>query len=186
MNKIKVYILTILLATLFSSNLIAQNSLSGKITDKAKNDALIGATIFIPDLKISAISKDDGTYNLDNIPNGTFVVEVSFIGFATQSKEIKINGLVSADFALEESSYPTKEVVVTGNSKAMERQHSPQPTTEVTNEFINENSSTNVMDAIATAPGVSGMTDGQSITKPVIRGLGYNRVLTIDRKSTRL
>jgi len=109
-----------------------------------------------------------------------FVVEVSFISFATQSKEIKIIGAVLSDFALEESSYPTKEVVVTGNSKAMERQHSPQPTTEVTNEFLNENSSTNVIDAIATTPGVSGMTDGQSITKPVIRGLGYNRVLTIN------
>ncbi len=29
-------------------------------------------------------------------------------------------------------------------------------------------------------PGVSGITDGQSISKPVIRGLGYNRVVTVN------
>jgi iron complex outermembrane receptor protein len=43
-----------------------------------------------------------------------------------------------------------------------------------------QNSSTNVIDAITKAPGVSAITDGQSISKPVIRGLGYNRVLTVN------
>ena len=43
-----------------------------------------------------------------------------------------------------------------------------------------QNSSTNVIDAITKVPGVSAITDGQSISKPVIRGLGYNRVLTIN------
>ena len=37
-----------------------------------------------------------------------------------------------------------------------------------------------MIDAITKTPGVSAMTDGQSITKPVIRGLGYNRVLTVN------
>ena len=46
--------------------------------------------------------------------------------------------------------------------------------------IINQHSSTNVIDAIATTPGVSAITDGQSIGKPIIRGLGYNRVLTIN------
>src|ERR1700722_5775065 len=43
-----------------------------------------------------------------------------------------------------------------------------------------QNSSTNVIDAIAKVPGVSAITDGQSISKPVIRGLSYNRVLTVN------
>ena len=71
-------------------------------------------------------------------------------------------------------------MVVTGNSKANEAQHNPQPTSDVTNEYLSQHSSTNVIDAIATTPGVAVITDGQSIGKPIIRGLGYNRVLTIN------
>src|ERR1700722_3268501 len=155
MNKIKIYVIAILLTGFFSSNIFAQNSLSGKITNSTDNSILPGATIYIPDVKVGAVSNDDGTYKIENIPNGSYVVEVRFIGFATQSKEIKVNGTVTADFSLDESRYPTREIVVTGNSKAAERQHSPQPTAEVTNEYLNENSSTNVIDAITNTPGVS-------------------------------
>lgn len=180
----KKYIIIIILFsitfTLTTINTFAQNSLSGKITNNIDNSALPGATIYIPDVKIGAVSNDDGTYKIENIPNGTYVVEVSFIGFATQSKTINTNGSATADFAMDESAYPTREFCVTGTCTAQERKHNPQSTAEVTSEYLNENSSTNVIDAIANTPGVAGIGNGQSITKPAIRGLGYNRVLTIN------
>jgi iron complex outermembrane receptor protein len=43
-----------------------------------------------------------------------------------------------------------------------------------------ENFEENVIDAISKVPGVSAISDGQSISKPVIRGLGYNRVVTVN------
>jgi len=39
--------------------------------------------------------------------------------------------------------------------------------------------STNIIDAIAHQPGVSQITTGGSISKPIIRGLGYNRVVVM-------
>ncbi len=179
MNKPRVYFAAILVICLYAVTLSAQNVISGKITNNANNAALAGATVYFPDIKTGAVSQEDGTYTIKNIPSGSYVVEVSFIGFATQSKSIKTKGNIAANFSLAPSVYQTKEVVITGTLKALERQHSPQPITEVTNEYLAENSSTNVIDAIATTSGVSGMTDGQSITKPIIRGLGYNRVLTL-------
>ena len=40
--------------------------------------------------------------------------------------------------------------------------------------------STNIIDAIAHQPGVSQITTGSGISKPVIRGLGYNRVVVVN------
>ena len=40
-------------------------------------------------------------------------------------------------------------------------------------------SSSNIIDAISREPGVSQVTTGSGISKPVIRGLGYNRVVVI-------
>lgn len=158
----------------------SQNSLSGKITDSASKSVLPGTTIYIPDLKVAAAADAGGNYVINNIPRGAFVVEVQILGYKVLSQRIKIQGAVVQNFALQESEFQEDEVVVTGNSRATEAQHNPQPTTDVTNEYLNEHSSTNVIDAIANTPGVSAMTDGQSIAKPIIRGLGYNRVLTIN------
>ncbi|HTB05857.1 MAG TPA: TonB-dependent receptor [Bacteroidia bacterium] len=161
-------------------SVFAQNGLTGKVSDSANGSGLPGAVVYIPDLKVAAQTNSDGSYTISNIPKGTFVVEVHILGYKVISEAIKIDGIVNQNYSLIESEFQEDEVVVTGNSKASEAEHNPQPTTDVTNEYLNQHSSTNVIDAIATAPGVAVITDGQSIGKPIIRGLGYNRVLTIN------
>ena len=178
MKDIKQYLFLIIM--LLNVAAFSQNSLSGKITDSAGKSPLPGTTIYIPDLKVAAAADAEGNYTIHNIPKGTFVVEVQTLGYKVVSEPVKIEGAVTRNFALQESEFQEDEVVVTGNSKATEEQHNPQPTTDVTSEYLNEHSSTNVINAIATTPGVSAISDGQSIGKPIIRGLGYNRVLTIN------
>jgi iron complex outermembrane recepter protein len=158
----------------------AQTSLSGKITDSKSNSALNGATIYIPDIKTGVVSQTDGTYEIKNIPEGTYLVEVNLVSYATKLLTINIKGISKKDFELEPSPTQLKDVIVTGVISPTDKQKNPVPVTVVNNDYILQNSSTNVIDAITKVPGVSGITDGQSITKPVIRGLGYNRVLTIN------
>src|SRR5450631_2963665 len=92
----------------------AQISLNGKITDSKDNSALNGASIYIPDIKTGAVSKPDGSYEIKNIPNGTYLVEVSFVGFASQAKEITVKGHSTMDFILTRSTIESPEVIVTG------------------------------------------------------------------------
>ena len=44
---------------------------------------------------------------------------------------------------------------------------------------LNESGSTNLIDALKNVPGVSQITTGAGISKPTIRGLGYNRVISL-------
>lgn len=158
---------------------LAQNSLSGKVTGK-DSSSLEGAIVYIPDLKVGGLVHKDGSYEIDHLPKGTFLVQVRFIGYSQELKTVSINGKTDMDFVVSPLAVEEREVVVTGTSLAKATNQNPQPTTEVSNEYLMEHSSTNVIDAIATTPGVSAMTDGQSISKPVIRGLGYNRVVTVN------
>jgi iron complex outermembrane receptor protein len=158
----------------------AQNTLTGKIIDTANGSGLPGAVIYIADLKQAAQTDANGVYTMSNLPKGTFVVEVQMLGYTDREQTITIDGTTTFNIALTESDIEEHEVVVTGTSRATSLQHTPQSITEVTKDYLDENASTNVIDAIAQTPGVSAMTDGQSISKPVIRGLGYNRVLTIN------
>ena len=167
------------ISALVTLNAFAQNSLSGKVSDP-KSGPLDGAIVYIPDLKVGAATKADGTYQIYNLPKGTFLLEVRYLGYSHNTQTVKIEGATTFDVVMESSSVQEDEVVVTGNSLARAADQTPQQTSEVSNQDLAENSATNVIDAISKAPGVSAMTDGQSISKPVIRGLGYNRVLTVN------
>jgi len=158
----------------------AQISLNGKITDSKDNSALNGASIYIPDIKTGAVSKADGSYEIKNIPNGTYLVEVSFVGFASQTKDITVNGKSVTDFSLERSTIESPEVVVTGVASATEQQTNPAPVSIVQQNTLQETTSDNIIDALRNAPGVSQIKDGPAISKPVIRGLGYNRVVVVN------
>lgn len=175
-------IYTLSLFAILSTTCFAQNNLTGKVKEATKDSiALPGVTIYIPDLKIGAITKADGTYSINNIPNGTFLIEVTSIGYASQMKEINLKEAATANFALHPSSVEYKEVVVTGVSSATEARSNPQSVDVVTHNDFVENSSSNLIDAISEkAPSVNGMTLGPEISKPFIRGLGYNRLVTIN------
>ena len=173
-------IVTLIVLIFVTSIGISQNSLRGTITDASNSKPIANVNIYIADLKIVAATDEYGKYSLQNIPKGTYVVEARLIGYALKTVTVQVEGSVTKDFALLQSNYELHEIVVTGNSAAADPSKTPQSITEVTNEYLTENAATNVIDAIANVPGVSAMTDGQSISKPVIRGLGYNRVLTIN------
>ncbi|MES2112430.1 MAG: TonB-dependent receptor [Bacteroidota bacterium] len=174
------YILLLFLFLTVHSLAEAQVSISGKIRDSKNHSSLAGATVRIPELNISAISDSLGNYHIKNINRAAYLLEVSMVGYATHIETIDISSDVKKDYELGASATVLNEVVVTGVSSATDKQKTPIPLTTVSNTYLLQNSSTNVIDAIAKTPGVSGMTNGQSISKPVIRGLGYNRVLTIN------
>ena len=72
-----------------------------------------------------------------------------------------------------------QELVVTGLTGSTRANHSPSPVSLVIPRVLRETSSTNIIDAVAHQPGVSQVTTGGGISKPVIRGLGYNRIVTV-------
>ena len=73
-----------------------------------------------------------------------------------------------------------KEVMVTGAVGDMKMKESPMPIMMLQAKELRQLPSTNLIDAIAKQPGVSQITTGSGISKPVIRGLGYNRIVVVN------
>ncbi len=72
-----------------------------------------------------------------------------------------------------------REVLVTGAVGGTKAGASPLPVQVVTANTLSSTSSTNLIDAVAKHPGVAQVTTGGAISKPVIRGLGFNRVVVV-------
>lgn len=182
--KKKYYVLfaiILLFANIISASTIPEQKtfLAGKVTDKLTGESLPGVTLYVPDLKIGAISAIDGSYKIENLPQTKILVQVSFLGYNTIIEMIDLSNTTTKDFKLEVSIKEMNEVVVTGTSKATEIRKSPIPIVAIDKKHIDQNLSTNVIDAIAKLPGLNTVTTGPNVSKPFIRGLGFNRVLTL-------
>jgi iron complex outermembrane recepter protein len=158
---------------------IGKGTLSGKVIEKNSGLPLAGTTVYIPDLKTGAITDSLGRYVINGLPTGTYLVEVRYIGFKTLTRNVRIENGSVENFELSENIVEENEVVITGLSKATQIKRSPVPIISVKHEFITNNLSNNIIDAIATVPGVTAVTTGPNVSKPFIRGLGYNRILTL-------
>ena len=71
------------------------------------------------------------------------------------------------------------EVVVTGVTGESKLGETPSPMSVLDATALRGKASSNIIDALASEPGVSQVTTGGGISKPVIRGLGFNRVVVI-------
>ena len=71
------------------------------------------------------------------------------------------------------------ELTVTGVAGQTKMQNMPAPVSVVTPRELLSSVGTNIVDVISHEPGMAQLTTGSGIAKPIIRGLGYNRVLVI-------
>lgn len=158
---------------------LSQNSLTGKITAAGSSEPLIGASVFIAELKTGASTDIDGVYRIDDVPSGTYIIEVRYIGHKTLVRKVTISGEAYQDFALEHAVSELSELVVTGVAQATELKQSPVIIKPIGADILHGQANLNLIDALRSVPGVDQITTGTGISKPVIRGLGYNRIVTL-------
>ncbi len=97
---------------------LAQGLLSGRIVDSS-NLSLPGATIEIKNLSKKTVSDETGRYKLLGIPNGSYTVIISYIGFATIQQKVSISNdkAVALDIVMApEAHNKLQEVVITGST----------------------------------------------------------------------
>jgi len=157
----------------------AQTRLTGKITENLKGEAIPGATIYFPELKRGAASDKTGSYRVENLPKLKVTVQIGFLGYKTIVARVDLAMQTTMNFVLEQSIAEMSEVIITGSSRASEIKRSPLPMATLDSRELEENLSTNIIEAITNLPGISAVTTGPNVSKPFIHGLGYNRVLTL-------
>ncbi|MEO0038848.1 MAG: hypothetical protein RIQ59_2059 [Bacteroidota bacterium] len=169
----------LLFSTLFlglSFVAVAQNKISGTISNK-QNQAMQGVTISLPEIHKETISDEKGNYYFTNLPSGNIKIVFSYIGFATQTIEINLNGKEhKLDVVLEETIHQMEDVIFSTPFNKLQLQN-VMKVEHQSMKALQQKGTATLMEGLATIPGVSQVSTGTSIGKPVIRGLSGNRVL---------
>lgn len=154
----------------------AQNKVFGVVYD-IQNKPISGVNISIPELHKETISDANGKYQLTNLPSGNFKIIFSYIGFATLSKDFSSKEKSNTiDVTLLETIHQMDEVIVSTVFNKLQSQNVMKVEHESV-KTMQQKGATTLIEGLATIPGVSQISTGVSIGKPVIRGLSGNRVL---------
>lgn len=153
-----------------------QNKLSGKISDN-NNQPLSGVSVYAPDLHKGTTTDANGQYTLNNLPGGTVNIIFSYVGFTTENRHIPLSDKeTTLDISMAENVHQMDEVIVSTPFSKLQSQNVMKVEHENLKSIRQKGVST-LVEGIATIPGVSQISTGASIGKPVIRGLSSNRVL---------
>jgi iron complex outermembrane receptor protein len=117
-SKISLRIIVSLLAIISSTVALAQNTISGKVSDNS-GKGVSGASVIVSSGQ-GAQTNADGMYSL-SLPNGSVTITVSYVGFASLSKTINVTGNARVDFVLLESTGELGEVILSTGSRSLPR-----------------------------------------------------------------
>lgn len=173
----------ILLLIIFSSHGYAQDTFSirGTVSDDT-GEELPGATVELHELGKAVITDLEGQYVLKGIRPGTYHLHVTYIGYEAVDRTVKVrNSNQVENFQLHPSSIELREVLVEANpfkSGPLEQSLSIET---VSRQFLDHNQGNNFVNTLERLPGISAINTGVGISKPVIRGLSFNRIIVSDR-----
>lgn len=153
-------------------------SLSGSVRDASTAEPLIGVTIFVPELGRGTVSDKQGLFAMEGLPARNLTIQFSYIGYATALKKINPSEQGELDVHLTSATASVDEVVVSA-AYVMSKERSPISIEKIDRQSILRNPSPSLMTALAKTPGVSEVSLGPGISKPVIRGLSFSRVLSV-------
>lgn len=171
-----------LLALLSLSGLQAQSlhTLQGHVTDE-KGISLPGATVVVRNTGAGVSADARGNFAFHALAGGNYTLEISYIGYQQKSIEVHVPTDKSLHISLQPSMQTLSEVVVRDSAALRARAANPLTVEHVDASFISKHLTGNLMKTLDRLPGVDAIGIGTGQSKPVIRGLGFNRVLVISQ-----
>ncbi|WP_343675011.1 TonB-dependent receptor [Chitinophaga sp.] len=138
-------------------------TLSGTITVKTSTEAIIGASIFIPEAKVSAVTDAYGFYSI-TLPKGAYTIVISYIGFEHIEEHIFLTKNVRKDFSMLEKSKTLDEVVIKYHSSASDIRKPEMSVNKLSISTIKKMPAVmgevDILKAILQLPGVSNAQEG--------------------------
>jgi iron complex outermembrane receptor protein len=143
-------------------------------------EPVVGASVFLHETRQGTSSSADGFFDLVNAKQGTYTLYVTSVGYEAYVTRITVPGAENLVINLQESVHSLDEVVVEGNVFRQTQRESSVSIENVTAKEIAKNSGTTLMNSLERLPGISSINMGVGVSKPVIRGMSFNRVVVND------
>ncbi|WP_158848976.1 TonB-dependent receptor [Algibacter sp. L1A34] len=170
----KILFLWLIIAfSFFSVSLNAQNkfTISGTISEESSNETLIGVNIIFPEVQSGTTTNEYGFYSI-TLPEGTYKMVVSYLGFNTVVETITLSNDLSKNYSLSDTLENLDEIVITENIEKLNIKAPQMSVNKLSSTTIKEIpvvlGEADIIKAITLLPGVT--TAGEAASGFNVRG----------------
>lgn len=166
---------------------IVESNIHGHILEKKTGEHIPYIIISLKGTTIATSSGNSGHYLLEHLPEGTFVLQVSGIGWKTASREVTIQegNTLEINFEMEEDNVQLDGVVVSANRSEIARMMAPTLVNVVNMDTYEKVNATALSQGLVFQPGVRVENNCQNCSYQQVRINGlegpYTQILIDSR-----
>jgi outer membrane receptor for ferrienterochelin and colicins len=129
------------------------NSISGKVS--SNGEVLPFVNVYLKKTKQGTSTNENGFFELKNIPNGTYTIVASSIGYKFKSKKITLigNQKIVKNFNLKVND-ALEEIVISGTLRPVTKSNSPVPVEVYSKTFFRKNPTPSIFESLQNVNGV--------------------------------
>src|SRR5205807_1443529 len=157
------------------------DTLAGRVVDR-DGQGLADATVLVAELHRVTTTGSDGAFRFPAVPAGRYTVVVRRVGYAARVCEVDVR-TGPAELRLVPAAVQVEPVTVTATRQPIDALGSPLPVAGLSGDRLRRAESVSLARALETLAGVRALSTGESIGKPMIRGLAGARVLVLGNGS---
>lgn len=176
MKFISAFILVFVCFSGFSQQLF---QFKGKVQTE-DGQAVEGVTVFLHEANASRITDLNGDFEFSNIKPGNYHLHLNRIGFAAKHIDIQLLGNLEMKFFMQQTHVELRQALIEESMFKSGQNESSQSVSMVDKDFLLKNGDFSLMKMLESVPGVSSINTGTGISKPVIRGMSFNRVIVAE------
>ncbi|MBS1979230.1 MAG: carboxypeptidase-like regulatory domain-containing protein [Bacteroidetes bacterium] len=178
--KIFSVFLLVLLSVLIPVTAQVKYTINGTIRDAANGEALIGATVYIKEIKGGASTNEYGFYSI-TLPPGTYTLDISYIGYQPVEKTLTLDQNIQLPVELSAETQQLEEVVVKAEIEQANAQNIEMSTNKLEMKTILKIPTlfgeSDVLRSLLLLPGVSTVGEGASGYNARGGSVGQNLIL---------
>lgn len=155
--------------------------LDGVVMDSETREVIPFAYVHLEQINRSVTTDRDGKFTFTNIPQGTYTVTIHRIGYTT--KQVQIDTEIVSDerveILLDPTSLTGETVIVEDRTERLKGANLEHASQKVSGNELRRNLGSTISETLSNQPGFAQRSMGAAPSRPVIRGLGGERVLIL-------
>lgn len=161
------------------SNAQTHFEINGTVVDE-NNKPLAGASVLLFPVKKGTITDTKGFFVIKGLSKGKYKIETSFLGYKTLIDTISLSNNRTYNAQLNVSAVNLQKVIVAYNYAENRKKEESLNIEIINDDYLKQNMGSSLMNSLERLPGITTIDIGSGQSKPVIRGLGFNRVVVVE------
>jgi len=177
------WLATLLLpASLAGQATVPNGRIEGAVVDAESAQPLAASRVRIIERHREVMTRVDGTFTFNDVPPGTYTLAVERIGYDQHTHEVSVapGATATVRFELHPGALRLEEIIVTGSISRRPGREVLNPVSVVQGAELDRQVSTTVAQTLENQPGLAVTGIGPGTGRPVIRGLGGDRILMLE------